>query len=1548
MKRKRAIEVALQGRARAGAGATATRGPGLCGRSTAVVAAMLWSLLGACGEAPEAPYACEVDERLLDLRIDCREDGQCPCGSHCEAGLCTSACRTDADCSDGTVCDFFGRCTDPDEAGLRARIDSTSRARLRVSPGFVSLDADEPRGAFSIVARGGAVGPVLVRASEGLQVQCGGGPPGAACRIETVVDGAPQAVRVSLEGEIDASADHGIDVFGPNGLVSVPVRLTVADATGGPKPLEGVYRGVATIEAFGTVARSVSLPVSPGLEALRFPVELTIHPERDGRRRVVLTDDLGALFPGARLVAEMRAGDDGALYIGHVAQRFIGGEREEGPDVAVTGASGPIARGESGLGFAWRMRFEGVLDEARAPYVDLRFALARTRDLDPEEEEPSLPSPYAVASATARAGAPLPLETAAAAALPPADALAGRARAEAYLCTPYGSPDPVAFGDDLGGWAGDLGCGPGNGAQLTFGLLDESPWRVAGTLAACTEDLGRLEAASPLADGGAGCVDVPRVVAALAAALEVDRRRALGEPLAADPAAAALAQRIAVQWLGLVAFVVRQSGQVQVLNDVLAAADRFDVDLSPSGRLALANSGLDLLLHPRLSIGLAALNPTALLTPDYRLHFAAGGDERDPAHDQGVPLSVAIAEALDAVGRVAEVSADRARFDAFERDAVAAEVSGLFRRSLVLEALAAGLVLRVRANAAEPPEWLDDWDAATVRLGRALGRARRAVSRMRDGGNPLGIDPELDLPWYRVGDQVSTGARFSALTDYFVGRPGTEGGIATEAVARAETALELARDALASNALRDFRQDVEEAATTRRLEAIRRRYGEQIASLCGDPDFDARTVLDEAADIDADTCFVRPRCRQSRVERAANRMPEEVAFDLCVAERVRRVLGRAAAGGLLGTGYDPADLAGLVDGVDRVVGHTVEGERAIVRFSSGTEVALDLRLLTFATEVPPPAALDADAVLAVQGECAAVAGRSAARRPTSSPATCALHGDCPVGYVCMVGSCVPRVEAADDTSCFTGALGEVAVAMRAAALDVEVARARLAERADAYDIAMRACIVSRLGAERQVQALEAHNETVRKLAAVKLAADVAGNAAEATKDCATAVDAIDDAVSFGAAGGVACAAAAVQQVAQSVSDGMQFAIDEAERSHEVTAARIAAETDYDRCVVEAEQELVGTETAALEIQVAVEELAGMLVTFDNLKVDVRAALAEGVDALAREQARAVRPLAIDYWLDERIEAFVSARRAARRAVFLAVLAVEYEYQMSSVERQAALGATRVAQLRGVLDRLRAFVATGTVSGGHPAEMHAVVSLRDNLLALADQRDLPRGWHRMTAEQRFRALLLDPRFAVYDEAGRYAGQEIPFRIVPSGAVGLGDAGGIPLLTGLDCAERLWSIGASLVGDGVLRDVDSARTRIVIRKRNRFFSQWCDPRAETAFQVRATRPSRNLLADPLGDDVGTGTGGAGSAWLDDVAEADAFTNARLQPLVGLTRADLDTMDSVPGASRELAGSGLYGEYTLFLPAEFLALEGRGGIDLAAVDDVLLRLDYVSVAR
>lgn len=88
-------------------------------------------------------------------------------------------------------------------------------------------------------------------------------------------------------------------------------------------------------------------------------------------------------------------------------------------------------------------------------------------------------------------------------------------------------------------------------------------------------------------------------------------------------------------------------------------------------------------------------------------------------------------------------------------------------------------------------------------------------------------------------------------------------------------------------------------------------------------------------------------------------------------------------------------------------------------------------------------------------------------------------------------------------------------------------------------------------------------------------------------------------------------------------------------------------------------------------------------------------------------------------------------------------------------------------------------------------------------------------------------LNSPHHAVHDASGGYLGQEIEFSIYPLGSTGAGSALGVPLLTGTDCAERVWSVNASLVGapSRELYAGDTTFTRVVLRKRNTFFSQWC---------------------------------------------------------------------------------------------------------------------------
>ena len=152
----------------------------------------------------------------------------------------------------------------------------------------------------------------------------------------------------------------------------------------------------------------------------------------------------------------------------------------------------------------------------------------------------------------------------------------------------------------------------------------------------------------------------------------------------------------------------------------------------------------------------------------------------------------------------------------------------------------------------------------------------------------------------------------------------------------------------------------------------------------------------------------------------------------------------------------------------------------------------------------------------------------------------------------------------------------------------------------------------------------------------------------------------------------------------------------------------------------------------------------------------------------------------------------------------------------------------------------------------------------------------------------------------------------------------------------------------MGEGLYQGSDTTFTRVVLRKRNTFFSQWCSSAAgRDPFQIASTRPSRNLFLDPFGrsESMTPYTPVSDPAAVD---EARAFTQARISAYFNVSRAQMEDESYFNGDSQELAGRGLYGDYSLFFPAEVLA-EGRGdGLVLQNVTDVILRFDYVSVAR
>ena len=131
-----------------------------------------------------------------------------------------------------------------------------------------------------------------------------------------------------------------------------------------------------------------------------------------------------------------------------------------------------------------------------------------------------------------------------------------------------------------------------------------------------------------------------------------------------------------------------------------------------------------------------------------------------------------------------------------------------------------------------------------------------------------------------------------------------------------------------------------------------------------------------------------------------------------------------------------------------------------------------------------------------------------------------------------------------------------------------------------------------------------------------------------------------------------------------------------------------------------------------------------------------------------------------------METFKARMQLAKRFTYLAVLATEYEYQMSITGasdslREATLAAELPGDLESVLAELWQTAGTRTIRGNRPTDLKVVLSLRDQLLQLADHSELPETELRLTDRERFQLLLQSPAFRLFDEDGEYLGQRIPF-------------------------------------------------------------------------------------------------------------------------------------------------------------------------------------------
>lgn len=1112
---------------------------------------------------------------------------------------------------------------------------------------------------------------------------------------------------------------------------------------------------------------------------------------------------------------------------------------------------------------------------------------------------------------------------------------------------------------------GDLDC-VRNGTSVASlatkaELTTETTAALAGAVAAtCFTELARVRTTVPATGGPGGaaldtlfpstsvqCLDAARHLVALGFATQRDRDRALGLSTTVDLRDSRYAHRLAQQWLEVHALLANESSQRLAVPDAaLTGLSSLPTLAAPRTVLDRSVSGWSLLLHPRFSSALEQLPAAVLANPDYRLPLAPGISAVQ-GHAQGTGVPVAMVDTLRAqLGLARSLIEDAARR---QDRTVLVNVGHLFRVLGLAEVLARRLAERSFAQGT--PAWAQTWERSLRAYEQSRDDTLTAAIALQRGANPLGIE-DGDLPLYFFGGATDPSARFSAVSDYLLGVGASTTAWAPALVANATAAATDMRTAYATQATRQYQEALSVMDADNRLGDIRAEAGGTIVNLCGTPaGLTTENVLEgwEAAagrPFRSGDCFHRTEAAGCMRSPSATLALPDVTFQLCATMMMNSFTGGAVQYG------NPA-----LNELSRARSVTSSSAADV---DTALRSAFDPRECTAATCVggsPPDSFCMQCGSLFVTTSASELANRVGIERVSQQTRTRAEIG-CGPNFPTARTNLFPFLPKAVDprasAQCLSGSLGELAMTVQAAATDLDIAKAEADSLSRAYDISMRSCLIQQAGDMKVAEATDSHNATMDSLSRRKQAADAASHIAGAVKDCADIAGGEQKQFSGGAASVVGCGAAFAEAAANIVSDEMQRQMDEADRNHSATIAKMEANTAFQVCINDATMELVGVRAANLRITRSLSDLGTAELNLREGLQTAQRAFDEGTAELEDARGRRFRPPALDGYVSENVSKYQRSMRLARRMTYLSVRAVEWEYQASMSARQDVLVADTPAQLQQVIDGLRATAGTRRVNGNAPSALKTVVSLRSHILQLADRSSLTPIEQKLTDVELFR-LRLQTRYAVFGPTGQFLGVRVPFALSPLGNGRPGNGMGLTLFSASDCAERVWSVNASILGrDTMYRGSETTFTRVSLEKSNTFFSQWCGgaPANGPEFQQGSVRPSVNLFRDP---EFGPGMIGSTSLGSNlGVGNAvDATTQARIQAYFNVPRAMFEADSYANGETAELAGRGLYGEYILVIPPEVISrrqVDGSfsNGLDLDQVDDVLLRLDYVSVAN
>ena len=1469
----------------------------------------------------------------------------CPCGTRCEYGECSFDCTSDADCSGDGTCDPFGRCST--EAVLP--LDTGSDEHFFVArPGALYFSSDRPEQTTVVrLGEGGqAIELRVAVTSSAYQVACPEAPERFASSCGVALNEAKPfgVLRVRRLAETSGEAAAFLRVRGRDRVRVVTLDPGTTELA--TPPMEGSYVGRALLTTLDSPEVGA---VDLGAVA-SVPVEVFIGASVGGRAPVAIEDPLGVFAEpnsaGHPIVGYLESfeGGTGFIPVGRYGWAEITHPRLSSVSVSasVTGLD-VLERSGSRLKLAlrqaigagvepWRVRWQLDLEVSGAPATDLVEAAPASSGADPEEaiREPSpLEQQF---TATAGEGAMASVDRVLCS---DASRVRGFAPGLAQL-TERLDGRPAA---EYAYFDGDVGCAVDEGLPERWPLL---PLYGMASLTGGDQELALVSCAAEL-DGAQGradfpCIELDRWLSALGVGLTSARLRALGEAATTDTASERVGAYLVARMLDLFDFmdeIERSRAQVRArleLGDPLPAD--FPTRL---GYLESVHETSDLILHPRVFETLRSLHPGALLNPDYRLDHARRDVEvvyRLDLDLHASPLFVTLmshlAERAQLFTSLSEALV-RGEYLGSEATRLRALLGEGVRRSLLMSLLASELYARAEANQASP--FPERWDRELE------AGARRFSQAVHDVGEDLGVEPlnfgALGLPWFRVGDQTGASARSRAMSDFMLGNGEGLGGVVGAELARARAARSEAISAFA----RARSENLSLLATVMWQNAYQDQLalslGSRAVDLCGydSSRYDARggyAIFTESED--PDRCFIDDRAECA----ASPPSPAGAALLLCRAAHHVREGGVGPFDSLRGLEALRGDLESSFGEAHVEVAEAVVAMSVPDRLARMELPAVDLNgFLAYATTRGASPSFLAE----VESVCARVYDR---HRGTSSARTCVVDYEAQHLGEAGAVSDAPDCEGASDealafgeldASCFRGELGLAALAIRDAQLDVFQAQAELEALTASFSAEFGACEIQLEGLEAKEELYHAFLELMHSLRETKRNYQIAVATLEATAACLGAwQSSVGDNAAVAAIKGNLAAGICAVNVGKAALQGLLASIEEdiANAQEELSANLdiLNASVGVASCFELLEGRLAQMRPMSVRLRTAAARYGERLVEFEHQQSVLHRVQDEAAVWSSRLQQIRLAAVPQDYDYQARFDTYERALDALRRSLSYAGRAVEFELQRSLLDADLLNRTHELSELEALARNLQLEVISGRVGAGQSNETRLVSSLRDDILRLPQPEGQPPGFHQLPNGMALAEVLSSRQNAVFDETGSYLGQRVRFSLAPTG-LGRGESGVANQLGGAVCAERLWRVGAVVVGEDSVEVEDSGLTRLFLRKRNGFYARRCD--GEGLVEGFVSPASYGLGGEPRPDEQA----------VDRYSQALLNGYVYRSDLAWGARQAIERRELNPESSGELAGLGLYGDYELFIPAESL---GERALRLSGVEDILLVFELV----